>query len=151
MTRTVKLSGFKELDQVLGQLNKVTAKATARKALMEAAEPMARLARANAPKDSLDLSESIDVSTKLTKRQRSLHRRQFRNSAAFSEVFVGPDGDPAAWNQEFGNINHPAQPYLRPAFDQDARAFIDRLKLELIDQLDRAIARARAKAAQQAA
>tara|TARA_R100000049_G_C1899371_1_gene49895 strand:- start:490 stop:729 length:240 start_codon:yes stop_codon:yes gene_type:complete len=71
----------------------------------------------------------------------------FANDRAAVEMFVGPGPDPAAWNQEFGNIHHDAQPFLRPAWDQDQRALLDRLKVELWADIEKALTRARRRAA----
>src|SRR5690606_41921919 len=83
---TVKIEGLKELDRALGQLPKSAAKATLRKVLKEAAEPVARLARQKAPKDEYHLHESIDVSTRLNRRQIQLHREE--GGRAFQEMFI---------------------------------------------------------------
>lgn len=147
MAETIKLQGFRDLDRALEQLSKSMGKAVLRRAGIEAAEPMARMMRQKAPKDTDDLSESIDVSTKLSNRQGSLHRKMFRNDRSSVELFVGPGKDPAAWVQEFGNVTNGAQPFVRPAFDQDWRAFIERLRVDLSDQLQKSAERAARKEA----
>lgn len=145
---TIRLQGFKELDQVLGTLGARIGKTVMRNALKEAAEPMARKARQFAPKgEDFDLVESITVSRRLSKRQARLHRRMFKNDRAAVEMFVGPGPDQAAWNQEFGNINHGPQAFMRPAFQQDHRALLERLRVELADEINKAVARAAARAA----
>ncbi len=74
----------------------------------------------------------------------------FRSDKASVEMFVGPGPDPAAWNQEFGNINHGPQSYVRPAWDRDHLALLDRLGKELWVEIQKTIARAERKAARQA-
>lgn len=152
MVATVRLEGFADLDRALEQLGRdVTQKASLRRALKKAAEPMAEIARGLAPDDPAtqgdDLKSSIAVSTKLSRRQQRQHRRMFRDDKAAVEMFVGPGPDPAAWNQEFGNVNHAAQPFMRPAWDTDQRALLDRLKAELRTDIDKAVARAARRAA----
>lgn len=147
MAQNIKLSGFRELDAALGELTKAAARGVLRRALIESAEPMARSARQLAPKETLDLSESISVSAKLSKRQASRHRREFRNNKAFVEVFVGPGPYPAAWNQEFGNKNHGPQAFMRPAFDAHKYSILNDLKVTISDEINKAVARARRKAA----
>lgn len=146
MSITVRLEGFAELEQALKQLGKqTTQKASLRRALKKAAQPLADLARSLAPVDPNspgDLAGSIAVSTKLTQRQRKLHRKMFRNDKAAVEMFVGPGADPAAWNQEFGNVNHAPQSFLRPAWQQDQRAMLDRLRAEIAIDIDKAVRRA---------
>jgi HK97 gp10 family phage protein len=117
MARRVHVDGLKELDKALGQLPKATAKSVLRRVLKDAGEPIARAARRNAPiGDTHHLQESIDVSTKLSKRQRALHKEA--GGKAFQEMFVGTN-DPAGVQQEFGNENHGAQPFMRPAWDSE--------------------------------
>lgn len=147
MSELVKLEGFSDLDRAFDDLSRAVGKAVLRRAAIAAAEPMARVMRSLAPKDELDLSESIDVSTKLSARQAALHRKMFRNDRDAVEIFVGPGPDPAAHIQEFGSEHVTPQPFARPAFDQEWRGFIDKARVEIADQLQRAAERAARKAA----
>lgn len=154
MTITVKTTGFKELEENLDLLSKAAGKGVLQRGLKKAAEPMAELMRSLAPRGRSapdELADSIAVSTKLSKRQAGKHRKMFRTDKASVEMFVGPGPDPAAWNQEFGNINHSAQPFARPAWDQDKRPMLDRLSKELWSELEKSIKRAERKAARKAA
>jgi len=154
MSATFKLEGFADLERELEKLGKASArKASARRALKKAAAPMAEIARGLAPRDEdgeRHMADSIAVSTKLSKRQSGAHRKMFRNDKAAVEMFVGPGPFSAAWNQEFGNVNHGPQPFMRPAFDQDHMALLDRLKSELWADIEKAVARAEKKAAKAA-
>lgn len=94
--QTVRIDGLKELETALSSLPRATGKKVARDVLKDAAEPMARSARQLAPKDEYHLYESIDVSTRLNSRQRSLHRQE--NSQSFQEMFVGTN-NPAGVRQ----------------------------------------------------
>ena len=153
MTATVRLEGFKELEAELERLAKPAArKASARRALKKAAQPMAGLAQSMAPRgDTQRLAPSITVGTRLSKRQARMHRRMFRDERAAVEMFVGAGPLPAAHTQEFGTINHGPQPFLRPAWDQDQRAMLDRIKAELWADIQKAVARAERRAARMAA
>lgn len=155
MTGSVSLTGFVELEADLAELEKLaTRKAVGRRALKKAAEPMAEMMRAMAPRQDtgeVRLAASITVSTKLSDRQRKLHRKMFRDDRAAVEMFVGPGPDPAAWNQEFGNIVHGPQSFVRPAWDSDREALLKRLGQELRVEVDKAVARARRRAAKLAA
>lgn len=146
---TVKLEGFKEIEAELAKLgNPNQRKASARRALRKSAQPMADLAQSMAPRgDTGTLAPSISVGTKLSKRQRGLHRRMFRNDRAAVEMFVGAGPLSSAHTQEFGTINHGPQPFLRPAFDQEAKPMLERLKAELWDDIQKAVARAERRAA----
>jgi hypothetical protein len=64
-------------------------------------------------------------------------------------MFVGPGPDPAAWNQEFGNVNHGAQPFARPAWDQEAQPTLERVGRHLWDEFEKSRLRAARKAAKE--
>ena len=152
MTVTVKTTGFKELEQELERISRLaTRKSVARRVLKKEAQPLAELMRQGAPRDDTDLVESIGVSTKLSPRQRGLHRKMFRSDKAAVEMFVGAGALPQAHLQEFGTWFHPPQPWARPAWDQDHRAMLERIRKSLWDEVQRAAARAEARAARQAA
>ena len=141
---TVKIEGLRELDRALGQLPKSTAKAVLRKVLKDAGEPLARSARRLAPKDEYHLYESIDVSTRLNRRQRGLHRKE--TSPAFQEMFVGTN-NPAGVQQEFGNDRHAAQPFMRPAWDAEKMNVLDLISVSLWGEIEKAAQRLARKAA----
>lgn len=144
----VKIEGLRELDRALGELPKATAKAALRKVLRDAAEPMAQRMRAGAPFDTYRLHESIDVSTQLSSRQRALHKSE--NKPSFQEMFVGTN-NPAGVQQEFGNENHPAQPFARPAWDAEKMPTLQRISDSLWLRISQAAARlARRRAARAA-
>lgn len=150
MTITIKTEGFKELEQNLELLTAAAGKGVLRRSLKKAAEPMAEIMRSKAPRGPSApdaLADSIAVSTRLSKRQAAMHRKMFRDDKAAVEMFVGPGPDPAAWNQEFGNINHGPQAFVRPAWDQDKRPMLDRLSKQLWAELEKSIKRAERKAA----
>lgn len=143
-TVTIKIEGLRELDQALGQLPKATAKAALRRVLTEAAEPLARTARQLAPRDEFHLYESIDVSTRLSRRQRGLHKQE--TSPAFQEMFVGTN-NPAGVQQEFGNRRHGAQPFMRPAWDSKKRDTLDHIANSLWGEIEKTAARVAKRAA----
>lgn len=141
---TVKIKGLKELDRALGQLPKATAKAALRRVLVEGGELIASAARRRAPHLEYHLLESIDVSTKLNSRQRSLHREQ--GGQAFQEMFVGTN-NPAGVQQEFGNERHGPQPFMWPAWDSTKDAALERITLLLWTEIEKSAARVASKAA----
>ena len=149
MAVTMRLEGFSELAAELEQLGRLTTqKASLRRALRKSAEPLASLAQANAPVgDTRTLAPSIAVSTKLSKRQAAQHRRMFRNDRAAVEMFVGAGPLSSAHTQEFGTVHHAAQPYLRPAWDEDKEALLGRLRDEIAADIKKAVARAERRAA----
>lgn len=141
-----KLDGLKELERALGELPKATGKAVLRRVLKQAGEPIARAARARAPRDHGDLVESIDVSTKLSRRQRARHVKK-----STVEMFVGPGPHPQAITQEFGTWFHAPQPFMRPAWDEQKMTALDITGTMLGVEIDKAAKRAARKAARLAA
>lgn len=143
MAVTFKIDGLKELDRNLQKLKRATAKNVARKVMKEAGEPIAAAARRNAPIEEGHLRESIDVGTKLTRRQAALHRKMSPDAV---EVFVGPN-DPAGVQIEFGNERHSAQPFMRPAWDGTKDEALRIVTHRLGPEIDKAAERAARKAA----
>jgi HK97 gp10 family phage protein len=162
---TVKLTGFKDLEAALGRLTKATARNVMRRALTEAAEPMARAARQNAPRDDDQLYESIEISAQVkgeagaaaygtamhsgaSKSQAVAAMKDARSGNSFVQLYLGPTTQaPHAHWQEFGTIYHAPSPYLRPAFDEQAQPTVDRLKVSLMDEIEKAAARVARKIA----
>lgn len=154
MATTVKITGLRELEKALGELPKATGKNVLRRVLRKRAQPIADAARAMAPDDPAtggdDLRASIGVGTKLSPRQAKLHRKMFKSDRASVEMFVGAGPDPAAVQQEFGNVNHGPQPFMRPAWDGNKDALIEGIKDDLADEIAKAAKRVAAKAARAA-
>ena len=149
MKVTVKTTGFAELDRALADIEKAaTAKAIMRRALKQAAQPMADMASSLAPVGATGtLAPSVTVGTKLSKRQKGMHRKMFRDDKASVEMFVGAGPLASAHNQEFGNDHHGPQPFMRPAFDAEAKPTVDRLGKEMWAEIDKAAKRAAKRAA----
>lgn len=85
-------------------------------------------------------------------------RRDAKDAGAPSiELFMGPAradnkrGAIKAIVQEFGSIKQAPQPYMRPAWDADKMAVIERLKKDLWIEVRKSVARAERKAARLAA
>ncbi len=117
MVVTHKVQGLAKLERDLQALGKhTTAKGVARRVLKKAGEPIAQKAVGLAPDDPAtggdDLKASIGVSTKLNKSQKRAVKRGGKNQV---EVYVGT-ADPAGVQQEFGNVNHGPQSFMRPAW-----------------------------------
>lgn len=109
-----RLHGLKELDRALAELPKAVGKNVLRKIARKALGPVARDAKANAPRAEGELAKSIRIGTTLTGRQRRWRRRH-----GAVEMFVGPSWPTGAHGhlQEFGTAHHGAQPFMRPAWD----------------------------------
>lgn len=139
---TVKFEGGAALDQALGELKESTAKNVLRRTGRAALEPFDAEWRARAPHFTGHLEKSGGVGSRLTKSQRAEHERE-----SFVEVFAGPGPNPQAVQQEFGNINHPPQPFMRPAWeakkDEVLQSVADNLGAAIAASAKRAAARAR--------
>jgi len=146
---TFKIEGGLELDAAFGEyieafdVSKATAKNVLKRGLVDALVPMADLAESLAPKLTGRLQDSITEGTKLTSRQARLNRDS--DDKATVNVFMGPN-DQAAVPQEFGTFDQPAQPFMRPAFQSEAQATIDRTAKSIKTELDKATIRAQRKA-----
>lgn len=107
----MRFEGGAELAKAFEQLTARVSKRTLRESLEEAAEPMRRNMSSLAPRapGAPDLADNIVIATARTK---SVEGNQ---SAA---VAVGPAKEFFyGFFQEFGTVHHPAQPFMRPAFD----------------------------------
>lgn len=167
---TIRLTGFAELERELQRLGReVTQKASLRRSARRAMEPMAELMRQLAPVAEGHLRDSITVGTRLAggNAGRQAFGRVLRSGGSRDEalaalretqrgeasvmMYAGPGQHPQAIMQEFGTINHPPQPFVRPAWDQDHMAMLDRLGREIRADIDRTLARQARRAARQAA
>lgn len=163
----LKVEGLRELEKLLEQLPAAAARRTSRAAMMVALEPVAATARSLAPRGdepkNARMADTIGVSDKLTKRQAREARRLFREGVGrhVQEVYVGV-AHPVAHLVEFGSgpRRHktgkstgvmPAQPFMRPAWDQNRQAVLESLAQHLRDQIEAVIARRAALAARRAA
>lgn len=146
MATRVKVEGLRELEQALRDLPQATGKAVLRRVLKQIAQPIADHAKRLAPRDTGALQASITVSSKLSRRQRSVHRKMFKDDRASVEMFVGAGALPQATLREFGGDDHPAQPFMRPAWDANKSRALDTVKASLWDEIQKAAARLAKKA-----
>lgn len=140
---TVKIEGLRELEKALSELPKATARNTLRRVLKARAEPVRDVWKGKVPVETGHYRESIIVGTRLTSRQAREAKREGKD---FAEIHIGTS-DPAGQQQEFGNINHPAQPSGRPAWDETQ----DRVLAGIADDLGAEIEKSRARLARKAA
>ena len=137
-----KMEGWSELDRALGQLPKATARSVLQRVLKKRAEPIRQAWREMAPvqvENGGQYRDSIIVgpSSKLTARQKKDAKREGRH---FAEIHVGT-ADPAGQQQEFGNVNHPAQPSGRPAWEQEKDKALAGIGEDLGAEIERAAKR----------
>lgn len=115
MAETVRVEGLRELTEtLLNELPESVGKRSIQRTLRKRAAPVRDAWKAKAPRDEGHLEKSIIIGTRLTKPQARDARQDGKH---FAEIHVGT-ADPAGIQQEFGNVNHPAQPSGRPAWEQ---------------------------------
>lgn len=171
---TMKLEGLKDLEAALMELPKATGKNVLRRALINAATPMAETARTLAPVRLGHLKRSITVG-KVKFSSGSAGKRAFAEAmargASRSEagaaareanigasqditsamVIFGPGRHPQATLQEFGTVHHPPHPYMRPAWDTGKTNAAEAIRDELKTEIEKAAARLARKALRAAA
>lgn len=145
MKLKVSLEGLADLDRALGELSPAAAKGVLRRVGRKALQPFDESWRAKAPHLTGQLEESGSVGSKLTRSQRKQHERE-----SFVEVFAGPGPLPQAITQEFGTVDHAAQPFMRPAWDETRDQVLDGVKEHLGVEITKAARRAARKAAKAA-
>lgn len=148
MSLKVRMEGLKEVQAALRKLPDSTAKNVIRRVLKKNGQPIADDAQARAPVARGHLRRSVAVTTKLTKRQRSKHRKLGKGDV---EMFIGAGPDPAAHMQEFGTSKDAPQPFMRPAWDGGWRRLWTGIRQDMWDEIRKSSERLMRKAARAAA
>jgi HK97 gp10 family phage protein len=159
MRTTVRVEGFRELQEALSELPKATSKNTVRRAMTKALTPLKNQAAALAPNLSGELSDSLAVSNKLSGRQQAVHKADIgaqtvQTAEGFRStpqtvvfMFVGPKGSAKSIVQEFGSVNQSPHPYMRPAWDSNAMPMLNSIADDLWSEIEKSRARLARKAA----
>jgi HK97 gp10 family phage protein len=143
---TFKIEGLAEVAEGLNELPKATGTNVLKRALKEAADPIATAAKQKAPRLSGALQVSIKPSDKLSRRQKSLYHKESE-----VEIFVGPSALVQAITQEFGTVTNRPQPFLRPAWQEHKHEALESIKDVLAEEIEKARARIARKTARLAA
>jgi len=156
---SVHVEGLSELADALAELPKATGKNAVRRTLIKALGPMESMAESLAPELTGQLRKTIEISTQLSRRQKSVHQAEigskpirtaegFRSSPQ-TEVFMfmGPASSPKSIVQEFGSVYQSPHPYMRPAWDANKLKALDTIRDDLWEEIDKARARLARKAA----
>jgi hypothetical protein len=145
MAVLVKFEGGKELADALGQLPKATGRNVLNRTLKKGTEHVRDVWQSIAPQLTGQYERSIveGPNSKLTARQKKDAKRESKHLA---ERHVGTS-DPAGQQQEFGNINHPANPSGRPAWDTTQRSVLTDIKKDMWTEIDKSRARLAKKTA----
>lgn len=153
---TWKMTGFSELAKDLDELTPVTARNTLIRTGVDAMQPMQDAMARNAPFDEADrdgdgrhLNETMRTQPMTARRSRELGGLD-RSKGVTVITGPAPTGkrarDNAGW-QERGTVKMPAQPYARPAFDNEVYNVFARLRDAFADQLGKAKERMRRRMA----
>ena len=148
---TIKLEGIGEVDKALRALEEEFGDKMARSkvlipAMREALKPVLEQARANAPKDSGDLTKSLIVEARRPTRRDKRSKYVTQTDTVIAAVTtasgkklakMGIKSDARAIAQEFGTAHNPAQPYLRPALESNAQTTINNLAGILARRIER--------------
>lgn len=149
----LEIKGAVELEAALRALGQDRLiKATNRRALLKAARPMAETAQRNAPKHTGRMAVKIAASSTLSRRQR-MSRRGYNRDPSVANVYVGTGPRGPGVLAEFGTGPRytkkprkfvgamPAQPFMRPAWEQHKGQVLDDYAAELWIQIEKSARR----------
>lgn len=143
---TFKIEGLSDLDKVLQELPKATSRNVLLRVGKKNLQPVAEAGEAMAPKDTGGLAESYTVSTRLSRRQRGMSKKE---SAV--EVYAGPAPSAKSIQTEFGNAHQSPEPHLRPAWDGSVGLVLDNVARDLGEEIEKSRQRLARKAEREAA
>ena len=154
----MQVKGLRELGEAMRGLADDVNKKVARQAVAAGAKIVRDDARRRAPRDSGNLQAAVVMKnlgkTRLTARYVVATRSgktadvkagkaAARSGDASQRRAVGKDAFYGAF-QEFGTVKAPAQPFMRPAFEENQQAAIDAMATRLAQRIKRAKAKAAA-------
>ena len=145
---SLRLEGLAEVQTALRELlPDRTARNVMKRVLTKQAKLVMTSAQEKAAVRTQQLRKSIKVG-KLSARQRAQHRRVDPNDV---EVFVGAGVLPQAHLIEYGSSKITAQPFMRPAWDENKTKIVESIKADMWEEIRKAAERAARKAAKRAA
>lgn len=153
MAQKFRVEGLKELDRALGQLPRATGKNVLRRVARKALEPIIETAKGLVHVgETGNLKGSLVVSTKLSHRQKALHKKLVRDDKTSVEMFAGAGPHlfvPQAIFEEFGTVKRGPHPFLRPAWDGGKMGVLNDIKRNLWFEIKKSadrVARKKARA-----
>jgi HK97 gp10 family phage protein len=146
------VEGMKELDAALAELPKATGKNVLRRVARKSIGIVVEAARPLVPVDNGKLKRSLSVSTKLSKRQSSLARRELAEGKASVTVYAGVGAYPHAHLVEFGTKERfhksgksvgrmKPQPFMRPAWDSTKMRVLATFQKDMWTEIEKAAQR----------
>lgn len=140
---TIQLNGFRELGERMRALSNEVNLKLARATTNAGAQVIKKLAIRYAP--GSDPSETPRVPPDNLKKNIIVRRRSKPKYTSEHAVTVRSKGKGVIGNpyttgvqQEFGNVNHGPQAFMRPALDQGKQAALDAMKKKLADGIRKA-------------
>lgn len=165
---TATVSGLKQLNDTLDALSFQNRRRVLERVLLRRAQPIVQAAKQKAPYDYYDLERSIQAT--LTPPHNLMNARKAfgqviaaggtvgaARAAAKAyganppTVYIGPGRNPQSSLQEFGTSHHRAQPYMRPAWDQNQNAALIGIAADIQQEINATAARVAKRAANRAA
>jgi HK97 gp10 family phage protein len=144
--QTFKIEGLAELDEALTELPKATARNVLMRVLKAEGAPIRDAGEQLAPRDKGGLKQSYTMTTKLSRRQKSLNRKE-----SDVELYIGPGPAAKGVQTEFGNAHQAPHPHLRPAWDGNVMKVLAGIKDSLANEIEKARQRIARKSARIAA
>lgn len=139
----LKLEGLEALKGQLEELKVQAAERALRRAARKAFEPVLATAQALVPKRSGLLRDAIQLQVGRPKGGEAVVQVGLRIAATKGGQGLPPS---ARWHfVELGTAHMPAEPFLRPALDQNAQQVVDILRDEVAKGIARALRRQRGK------
>lgn len=139
----VKVQGLLQLGEAMRGLSADMAGKVARQAAAAGASVVRKAARAKAPKDTGNLQASIVMKrmaeTDLTAEYVVTPRRGKTRDVKAAKAGKGALGKDAFYArfQEFGTVKEPAQPFLRPALEQNVQQATDAMAKRLKQRIEK--------------
>lgn len=149
-TDQVYVEGLSETVAALKELPKATEANVLRRVLLKAGKVIENDARAMAPRATGALQISISTvpasPSKMTRRGKAAYDKKSQ-----VEVLVEAGPAPQAVLREFGTVNLPAHPYMRPAYLANKANVLDIIRTDIWDEIKKAAERLAKKTARLAA
>ena len=134
MARTsMRLEGDADMDKRLGQMEGLADREFLEQLAVSALQPVADTARGIVRQRSGELHDSIGVGTRLSYSQAA----DEIDDPDVVAAYVGPGSMAQAITEEFGTVNEPGNPYLRPAWDENVGGMQASVRDGLGDRLQR--------------
>jgi HK97 gp10 family phage protein len=165
---TATMSGLIELNESLDKLSFQNKRRVLERVLLRRAQPIVQAAKDKAPYEYYDLERSIQATTTPPHNLMNARKAFGQVIAAGGTigaaraaakayganpptVYIGPGRNPQSSLQEFGTSHHRAQPYLRPAWDQNSNAVLVGIAADIQQEINATAARVAKRAANKAA